>query len=264
MYNKREKRYNKVHNQIQYSFAYNCFGFLCLLIFLFFEGFLLYFLHVSLTSVDAIPVGKIQVEGELDYISANDIEQFLLKNPESGNIFTMNFTEMRQYLEDLPWIYQTSLRKKAPNILVVSIVENKPIAYFNNGILTNHWKVVYPNLEIVKAKLVHLYGKEEFAQQMYDRYIEFNNYLLESGMHILSLTFTDNFVWKLRLNNGIELILGKDVDNVFLGKNKKNILLSRLKKFVLTYPYIENKQNIDYVDLRYNTGFSLKEKQSGL
>ena len=39
-----------------------------------------------------------------------------------------------------------------------------------------------------------------------------------------------------------------------------NILKDRIKLFLELYQYIDNKENIEYIDLRYETGVAVKWK----
>lgn len=219
-------------------------------------------LYFSMTKVNAIPVKQIQIDGELHYLTKSEIEQYVLNDPNASNLLTMELVDVRHYMESIPWIYQVFLRKKLPNVLLISIVEEKPIAFFNDGILTNNWNIIHPDLSKFDKPLVRLYGQEDVARQIYDKYVDFNNYLAPNGFYIVSISLTNNYMWKVKLNNGILLNLGRETENVLRDSGKTDVLVNRLRKFVESFEYLNYQNNIEYIDLRYDTGIAVKWKEA--
>ncbi len=229
------------------------------------DVFLVRIIYVSMTDVDAIPVRKIQVEGDLSTLTKKDIEEFFLKNPSNHNLLTMDLLDVRDYMLQMPWLYKVTLRKKLPDILFMFVIEHKAIAYYNEGILTTDGKVIYPDLSNYNVKMVRLIGPEKIenelkAKQIYDRYLTFKSALDIGGLDIDKVELTLNYMWIITLKNGVILYLGRDIDLLDHNIHNSDVLLERLRKFIESYPYIDNRNLIEYIDLRYDTGMAVKWK----
>ena len=58
--------------------------------------------YTVMTDVDGIPVRQIQIKGDLNYMTKQDVEEFFMANPESHNLYTMDLFQMRSYMETMP------------------------------------------------------------------------------------------------------------------------------------------------------------------
>ncbi len=223
------------------------------------------YLYHSMTEVDAIPVRQLQVDGELNYLTQKDVADYFLNNYDNLNLLTMDLGRVRKYLLEMPWVRSVSVRKRLPNILYVYLTEYKPAAFFNDGILTKDWKVIKPNLTNFKEPLVHLAGPENSARSIYDRYVKFSTFLNVKNYIISSLTLTDSYMWEVRLTTGLTLYLGRDAETIGhdvedsdQASEQQDILLKRLDMFVELYPRLERRQDLEYIDLRYDTGAAVR------
>jgi len=70
----------------------------------------------------------------------------------------------------------------------------------------------------------------------------------------VALTLSPRYAWSVKLDNGLTFELGRDQTD----KDRKQIT-ERLDKFFRLWPELEKQLTgpVDYVDLRYNEGFSL-------
>ena len=250
-------------------------GVIFLIVVICFNICFIYSLYSTMTKVDTIPINKIQVEGDLSILTKSDIEQYYLKNPKPYNLITLDLAEVKAYLERHPWIRSVMLKKRLPDILMIYVIEHKPLAYYNQGILTSQWNVIYPDLNSFKKNLVVLKGPkpkakdekekskidEKNAQYMYERYRNFKIILETSGFYIKEVKLSDTYIWSILLENGIWLKLGRDGDIIDQYIRNDDVLLSRLKLFVEAYPHLENKDLIEYIDLRYDSGMAVRLKE---
>jgi cell division protein FtsQ len=71
--------------------------------------------------------------------------------------------------------------------------------------------------------------------------------LLEtSNLFIVEMFLSERFAWNVELNNGIKLNLGRTQ------------FIDRLQRFVDLLPLISQQdRQVDYVDLRYDTGLAV-------
>ena len=77
-------------------------------------------------------------------------------------------------------------------------------------------------------------------------------------MSIDELVLSERFAWQLTLNDGVTLNLGRE----------KRI--ERIQRFMDAYPQIKdqsnnkNNQQVDYIDLRYDTGIAVGWKPAAV
>lgn len=72
------------------------------------------------TAMDAqeVPLKRLVVQGELDYMTPNDVRDTLLGEP-LGSFFSADVDQIRARVEAMPWVAKASVRKEWPDILKV-------------------------------------------------------------------------------------------------------------------------------------------------
>jgi cell division protein FtsQ len=85
-----------------------------------------------------LPVQQIEFIGERNYIDRSRLED-LVRESQPGSFFALDVNQVFSLLEAQPWIYRASVRKKWPNKLTVYIVEQKPVAHWNDDLLLNQF-----------------------------------------------------------------------------------------------------------------------------
>ncbi len=71
------------------------------------------------------------------------------------------------------------------------------------------------------------------------------------NLAVVELDLTPRLAWYMRLNNGLQIVLGRDnID-------------TRLQRFIEAYAqlFANRVSDVDYVDLRYSNGFAVKWKE---
>jgi len=207
------------------------------------------FLNKRLTAEESAPVTSIAIAGEMPYTTRVDIENAIEK-VNLGNFFNLDVNDVQQKVAKLPWVYSVSVRKKWPDELKIYVVDQKPIAHWNGDFLLNeNGKAFQADVKRLSRKLPAFFGPEGSEQIALDNFINFNKLLGFSELAIDELVLSERFAWQLILNDGVSLNLGRD--------NR----VERIQRFMDLYPEIKlNKkqgQQVDYVDLRYDTGLAV-------
>ena len=80
-------------------------------------------------------------------------------------------------------------------------------------------------------------------------YLQQDGFLDKELIHISIIKLSERLSWEIKTNNFIRVVLGK-----------KNVS-SRVKSFIKNYQFVlaELKSEIDYVDMRYRDGFSVRK-----
>ena len=201
---------------------------------------------------DHIPVQGLVLQGDMEYVSQDEIRNSLLQDSQVNNFFTLDVNEIQKRLLDIPWAYQVSIRKRWPALLYIYIIEQNPCALWGDKkLLSIRGHIFEAPRDKIKKPLVQLYGPDEMASAVWDQYLQFERILALNQYHISAVKMTNRHSWEISLINGPRLILGREN------------MLNKLQTFIDVFPKLENKEKIEYLDLRYDTGVAVQWKQEG-
>ena len=205
-----------------------------------------------LTDQKSVPLSALILTGDNTHITFEKVRGVLIKQQGRLNFFTVEIEQIQKELEEMPWVYSVSIRKRWPETLKIHVVEQSIIAIWNDTAMLNR------SGDIIKAApssavqdYVELYGNDEQASDVLDNYLKLSQLLKVNKFTIASLSNDERQSTSLKLKNGIVLRLGKEQK------------LDRVERFLTVYPLINKKYDvnkIDYIDLRYDTGFAVSWK----
>lgn len=207
------------------------------------------FLNKQLSQEESSPITSIAIAGEMPYTTRDDIE-VAIDSINLGNFFNVDVNEVQKKVADLPWVYSVSVRKKWPNELKIYVVDQSPIAHWNGDFLINsNGKAFQADIARLLGKLPAFFGPEGSEKLALENFTHLNELLSFSQLSIDELVLSERYAWQLTLDDGVLLNLGRD--------NR----VERVQRFMDLYPKIKlNKkqdQQVDYVDLRYDTGLAV-------
>jgi len=208
-----------------------------------------WFLNEEMSSEESTPVTSIVIGGEMPFTIRQDIES-AIENVNLGNFFNVDVNSVQEQVAKLPWVYSVSVRKKWPNELKIYVVDQTPIALWNGDFLINqNGKAFQADITRLKRPLPAFFGPEGSEEIALDNFINLSKLLKFSDLSIDELLLTERHSWQLTLNDGVTLNLGRE--------NK----IERVQRFIDVYPQIikttKENQQVDYVDLRYDTGLAV-------
>jgi cell division protein FtsQ len=203
----------------------------------------------SLSADESAPVTSLVISGEMVYTNKLDIET-AIENINLGNFFKVEVNNVQEHVSQLPWVYSVSVRKQWPNELKVYIVDQTPIAHWNGDMLINQYGQAFQaNTERLVNELPSFFGPEGTENLALENFTNLNQLLDYSNLNIAELVLSERFAWQLILNDGVTLDLGRE--------NR----VERIQRFMDAYPQIKiskkKNQQVDYIDLRYDTGLAV-------
>jgi cell division protein FtsQ len=207
-------------------------------------------LNVWLEDEQQAPVQDIVVSGDRTFIDDRQIEM-LVKQSQPGSFFELDVNQTHQTVEAMPWVYRASVRKRWPSGLEIFVVEQQPSAIWNGDMLLNQYGDAFDaqiNSADLNSKITlpNLYGPGGSEQTALQGYRNMQSLLDTSNLYIVEMFLSERFAWNLQLNNGIKLNLGRTE------------FIDRLQRFVDLLPLISQQdRQVDYVDLRYDTGLAV-------
>lgn len=145
-----------------------------------------------------------------------------------GTFFTVDLERVRESLEKLPWVREARVERRWPDTLVVSLTEHMPLARWNENALLNADGQAF--VAAVSGKLPRLAGPEDSSNEVVAAYSRHQAALAPLGMTISELRLSPRRAWWMRLDNGMQLALGREQTD------------SRLARFVALYPRLFGNQ----------------------
>jgi cell division protein FtsQ len=211
------------------------------------------------------PLRSIRLEGDLEQVRRADIAAALQERlPRAQTFFTMDIAVVRALMETVPWVRRAEVRRVWPDTLLVRVEEHRPLARWGqSGDPRGEQRLVNTHGEVFTAAYADAASLPQFsgplgtALEVARRYARYSALLQPLDLRLQAVMLSPRYSWQLRLSNGLTLQLGREVHD----KDRERIE-ERLARFVAVYPRtlapLAAGRRLDYVDLRYASGFALR------
>ncbi len=192
----------------------------------------------------------IDVQGEFVGDSRIAIER------EAGNwigksYFATDLSDIKAYLEQRPWVESAAVRRVWPDRLVIHIREKKPLAYWTDGRLVSRTGELFapPNPDVA-GPLPRLAGPDERVRDVIQMARVMSDKLVSRGLGFAGLALETRGAWTLTLDNGIEVVLGRDQ------------VEQRFERFITVYEtrLASRSDEVSRIDARYTNGVAVQWK----
>jgi cell division protein FtsQ len=183
-----------------------------------------------------------------------DAAEHTARTALAGNFFTVDLATVKGAFERLPWVRHADVRRRWPDAIELSLEEHEAVARWTPK--DGEMRLVNSHGEVFLAGgvtgLPGFAGPEGSAPRVLTRFAEFNGSLAPISRRLVSIQLSSREAWRLRLDDGVLLDLGRD--------QPKHPLAERLIRFTETYPAARERMQaaIGVVDMRYPNGFALK------
>jgi len=194
-----------------------------------------------------LPVRELHVVTPLEKTSKQEIER-ATRGRIAANFFAVEPAEVRAGLQQLPWVRRVTVRKVWPDRLEVGVEEHVALARWGSNALVNtHGETFRGRADAALPLFIGPAGSET---EITLRYASFKALLAPLGMQPERVVLTPRLAWQLKLDNGLQIMLGRDGDQAE----------ARLKRFVAAYDSTLKTlpRKHEYLDLRYPNGFALR------
>ncbi len=194
-----------------------------------------------------LPITTIRVEGSFHHVSAEQLRA-QVAGALHGGFFDVNVDALQQRIEQLPWVAHATVRRIWPGTVAINVDEQQALArWAAGGLINRQGQLFKPQPASYPAGLPELAGPPGSEAQLSERYRAVQDMLQPLGLKVSELEQDARRAWSLRLDNGIELVLGREDSMV------------RLTRFTEVWPRVlaNREQTIARVDLRYTNGFAV-------
>ncbi len=196
----------------------------------------------------AWPVKRVHVAGDFHHLQKAQV-QAVAAGPAAGGFFVVDVGDLQARLQALPWVDQVSVRRLWPDELDIRVREQQPVARWGAaGFINARAEVFTPDPPVVLNDLPALAGPEGNQLRVLEMHHRLRAMVRPLQLDVSALTLTARRAWRLRLNNGLQLEVGRRDP------------LQRVARFVRVYPAIlaSGAGQMISVDLRYSNGFAVR------
>lgn len=197
-----------------------------------------------LEDAQQMPVQKVIFSGERKVLVDTEMEAIIRQN-QKGSFFALDVNKVHRLLEDMPWVYRASVRKRWPSSLHIYLVEQQPVAKWNDDLLLNTQGDIFDGGKS-ELKLPSLFGPGGSEKTALAGFNAMQSLLGATGLTINELFLSERFAWRVELSNGIRLNIGRQQ------------FIDRLQNFIDIFPLLQAQNKaINYIDLRYDIGLAV-------
>jgi cell division protein FtsQ len=209
-------------------------------------------------NTSTIPLKQVKVIGannsgkELKHVTREQIDK-IVRSEIKGNFVTINLDAMREGFEKLPWVRVASLRRHWPQGLEVTLEEHVAVAHWGGEELVNsHGELFVGSVVGGEERLPIFIGPGGSSFDVVAQYVAFSKLLKPLQQDIAQLVLSPRRAWRIQLESGTVLELGRDR------------MEDRLLRYVSTYDRSVEQlnRNLTYVDLRYSNGFAVRTQET--
>jgi cell division protein FtsQ len=196
------------------------------------------------------PITTIKVAANYEHVTHKELEHVLSKYVR-GSFFTIPLSALQDELNAMNWIDTASVERIWPDALKIKLVEKKPIAIWNDALMTESGKLFNEGEIPADLNVPRLKGPISQQTEVLQVYEKLSKILSTYDLNATGLYLRENQSWILHLGNGVKIYLGKKE------------LEERLLRFCKAYPavFAEKIEQLASVDLRYPRGMAVQWKQ---
>ena len=200
------------------------------------------------------PVAGIAVQGEFMLVSREEV-MALLSPLVDKTFMQLDLAAIKVEVEKAPFIDRAMLGRRWPDQLVVTIVEQQPIARWGrSGFLNQRGEIVItPQLQNLEG-LPLLFGGRAQSEQVMLTYQGIAKLLRPYDLSVMELRSDPVHSVELVLSNGLRLVVGRDQ------------IMKKMQRFLAVYSsdLQEKVDSVASIDLRYSNGVAVEWREGAL
>jgi len=194
------------------------------------------------------PIAKVEVHGEHYFISRTELRELIESHLVNETYWSVSLSGLSEVIERDSWIAKATVSRNSDNVIEIHIREEQPLARWNDKQLVGQAGNLYDSKgKGGSVEIPQLKGPDGLFDQLMSEYQLFNDVFRSKGVSIINLVASDDGQRYLRLNTGVDIMLGSNniEDNIL----RFNVLWNTLSK--------EQRQNMTRVDMRYDNAAAI-------
>ena len=195
-------------------------------------------------------ITEVQYMTEINRVSLDDLEAVSSRIYNQG-FLQINLSQIKDEIETINWVKNASIERRWPDQVNIFIEEEEIIGRWNNqSIMNSKGSLFNLNEQTLPSGLIEFYGPDGQQEILFKKYITFTEELTARGILIERMTLDFKGSWSITIRPGVTIRLGKDY------------VSERFDRFLMIWDesLLDNLAVIEYIDLRYTEGFSIKKR----
>jgi cell division protein FtsQ len=194
------------------------------------------------------PIRAVRIEGDLERVDRARLQEVVAPLATTG-LLLVDVDSVRLALERMPWVERAYVRRLWPDRLLLTVVEQQPVARWADGQLVNRRGELFAvDAEGQPDGLPELHGPDGQARRLLEQYRLLDGLLSVAGQQVTRLELDPRRAWRLTLASGLE---------VELGRSEIRTRLERLLGLLLGWDQ-ERLAAAERIDLRYANGLAVR------
>ncbi|MEW5757031.1 MAG: cell division protein FtsQ/DivIB [Pseudomonadota bacterium] len=203
-----------------------------------------------LNSERFMPLRQVEAIGALNKVTPAQLQAVVAPLAAEG-FLRVDVSAVRDQVQAMTWVRSAAVRRVWPDTLAIEIEEHKPLAvWIRGGLVDDQGKLFAGQASEVAETLPVFNGIETLSKTMVEQYRAIKPQLDAVELRVTSIEVNERRAWTVKLDNGIELVLGRELKP------------EQITRFVKIYPQVlaPRLAEIARVDLRYTNGMAVQWK----
>lgn len=194
------------------------------------------------------PIERVSIRGEWEYVSADYLRTQLAPLVVDATWLSADLGELRDRALQVGWLNEVRISREWPNTLVFDLVEQRPVARWNDDFLLNPEGEPFAFAPLSPPTgLPDLAGPASSSEEVLDYYHRLKFHFEQLSLSLTQLRLEPRGAWRLQLNDGAWVMLGRRQHEVRLAR-----LSASWQRELSTLA-----EQIRYIDLRYPNGVAV-------
>lgn len=198
----------------------------------------------------ALPIKYVRTEGVFQYLSKDEVKTALEPLVKTG-FFDIDVQVIHAAVSALPWVESVTVKRVWPDAIDIRVSERKPFVRWGEKSLISQQGAVFTPKSIEPFDdLMVLTGPEQQHIKVLKIMKGVRTTLADQSLELAEFSINNRGAWKIKLANGLEILLGRSDQ------------LQKLQRFLKTLTLLQQEQidAMEVVDLRYPNGYAVSWK----
>ena len=206
----------------------------------------IYAIYQRLSQQNFFPLKRVIIQEPLRYGDMREVSE-IIRNHHQRDLLHMDVTLLADEMQRLDWIAKASVYKRWPDAVEVKLEERVPVVRWGGRAFLDASGEPFSIPDNDKLReLATIHGPDGYEKQVLQYWHDIAPWLGARQLQLQQLSLDQRLVWHAELENGLDVILGRDQLN------------DRLKKLAVVNDKVIKPYHryIEAIDLRYHDGFS--------
>ncbi|MDI5984361.1 cell division protein FtsQ/DivIB [Halomonas sp. M4R5S39] len=194
------------------------------------------------------PIERVSIRGELHHVSADYLRSRLAPLIQGQTWLSVDLGDLRERALEIDWLAEVSLSREWPNALTFELVEQVPVARWNDDYLLNSEGEPFAFGPVSPpGDLPDLAGPAGSGAEVLAYHRRLASRFADLGLGLTQLRLEPRGAWRFQLDDAVW---------VMLGRNDREARLARLAA-AWQRQLGSQASHIRYIDLRYPNGVAV-------